>query len=235
MAERYAESIKEKFKSKKVGQLVSPGELDGALRRYGAPLTLPHWFAGHNEPLDPDQWRTVMEEVLASFEQNDRVQFESEQLQQVAEQMWRQIPRHKKLAVGLTPLAATLAAFGSILMLPLDFGTSILANASIVELLAAAGLTAFSTYWAGGKHAQALSTQAAVEQMSTFYVLLCHRLGVDPGEPLPSVHVRQQTIAFPTPRLTVSAMRPAGPTLIEFRVRDVFRRELSGMLPRKRS
>ncbi|MCO8122141.1 hypothetical protein NHH03_10360 [Stieleria sp. TO1_6] len=233
LAEKYAESIKEKFKAKKVGHLVDPEDLDGSLRRFGAPLTLPQWFAGENDPVDPAAWRQVMNDVLQTFDENDRVQFDSDQLRIVAEEMWQQIPRHKKLAFGLTPLAAMLAAFGSILMLPFDFGTSILANASIVELLAAAGLTAFSAYWAGGKNAQTLSNQAAVEQMSMFYVLLCQRIGIDPGNPLPSIQLKQTKIPFPTPNLSVSSVNDTMRHLPVYRMRDSFRQELSGIIPRQ--
>lgn len=232
MAERYAESIKEKFKAKKVGQLVDPEDLDTSLRRFGAPLTLPHWFDGQNDPIDPIRWRRAMEEALKSFEENDRVQFDGDQLRTVAEEMWRHIPRHKKLAFGLTPLAAMLAAFGSVLMLPVDFGATVLvANASIVELLAAAGLTAFSAYWAGGKTAQTLSTQAAVEQMSMFYVLICHQLGVDPGNPLPTIRLKQSNLTFPTPNLRIFPPHDTAPTLAVYRMNESFRQELNGILP----
>jgi hypothetical protein len=118
-------------------------------------------------------------------------------------------------------------------MLPFDFGTSILANASIVELLAAAGLTAFSAYWAGGKNAQTLSTQAAVEQMSMFYVLLCHHVRIDPGNPLPSIQIKQSKIQLPTPNLSVPATDEALPTLTVYRVNDAFGQELSGILSRE--
>ena len=127
-----------------------------------------------------------------------------------------------------------LATFGSVLMLPVDFGATILvANASIVELLAAAGLTAFSAYWAGGKTAQALSTQAAVEQMSMFYVLLCRHIGVDPGSPLPSIRVKQSKVAFPTPNLALGTVNDAARTLAVYRVSPAFRQELNGILPRQ--
>ncbi|QDV87265.1 hypothetical protein [Planctomycetes bacterium TBK1r] len=234
MAERYAESIKEKFKSKKVGQLVDPEDLDTSLRRFGAPLTLPHWFEGQNDPIDPAEWTQAMHEVLRTFHENDRVVFDSDQLRSVAEEMWRQIPRHKKLAFGLTPLAALLATFGSVLMLPVDFGATVLvANASVVELLAAAGLTAFSAYWAGGKTAQTLSTQAAVEQMSMFYVLLCHQIGIDPGNPLPSIRLKQTNILFPTPNVKVGVDGGANATLAVYRMNQTFRQELNGILPRE--
>lgn len=234
LAESYAESIKEKFKAKKVGHLVDPDDLDTSLRRFGAPLTLPHWFHGQNDPANPDAWRQAMNDVVRTFDENDRVHFDTEQLQAVAEEMWRQYPGHKKLALGLTPLAAMLAAFGSVLMIPFDFGTTLVfANASIVELLAAAGLTAFSAYWAGGKNAQSLSTQVAVEQMAMFYVLLCQHVRIDPGKPLPSIKIKQVKIQFPTPNLSVLASDKALPTLAVYRVNDAFRHELSGILPRK--
>jgi hypothetical protein len=232
LAESYAESIKEKFKAKKVGHVVDPEDLDASLRRFGASLTFPHWFGGENDPIDPPAWRRLMNDLLRLFDENDRVQLDSEQLRGVAEEMWNQIPRHKKLAFGLTPLAAMLAAFGSILMLPFDFGTSILANASIVELLAAAGLTAFSAYWAGGKSAQTLSNQAAVEQMSMFYVLACHQIGIDPGKPLPSIQLKQSKIPFPTPNLILAPTDAAAPKLGVYRMNEPFTKELSGVLPR---
>lgn len=234
LAETYAESIKEKFKTKKVGLLVDPSDLDESLRRFGAPLTLPHWFGQTNDPLDANDWKEANTDVLRIFDENDRVQFDSEQLNQVAEEMWRHIPRHKKLAFGLTPLAALLATFGSILMLPFDFGTSVLANASIVELLAAAGLTAFSAYWAGGKSAQTLSNQAAVEQMSMFYAILCRRLGVDAGSPLPSISIKQTKVTFPEPNLPSGATGQHGGAdskcLSVYQVSDVFRNELASFI-----
>ncbi|MCC9603047.1 hypothetical protein LOC67_21065 [Stieleria sp. JC731] len=231
IAETYAESIKEKFKTKKVGHLVAPDDLDTALRRFGAPLTLHHWFADKNDPVDPALWQSTLESVLNSFEANDRVQFDGDQLQKVAAEMWEHVPKHKKLAFGLTPLAALLATFGSILMLPFDFGTSVIANASIVELLAAAGLTAFSAYWAGGKNARILTNQAALEQMSMFYVLLCRQLGVDPGEPLPAIKLGPQTHQLPTPNLSQLSHDPIAPTLPVYRINDVFVKELADVMP----
>ena len=230
VAERYAETIKEQFKSKKVGHLVDPDDLDSSLRRFGAPLTLPHWFEGETEPRDLQAWRGAVERALRSFDANDRVQFDGEKLRAVAEDMWKQIPSRKKLTYGLTPLAAMLATFGSVLMLPFDFGSSMLvANASIVELLAAAGLTAFSAYWAGGKNAQALSRQAAVEQMSLFYVQLCHCMGVDPGEPLPVIRFNQEKLKFPDPHLSV-AHDPELPTLAVYGMREDFVKELNDII-----
>ncbi|MEO1524435.1 MAG: hypothetical protein AAFX06_03325 [Planctomycetota bacterium] len=232
VTERYAESIKKKFTSRKVGHLVDPNELDLALRRFGAALTLPHWFGGDTEPENEPAWNQRLEETLRLFDANDRVQLDEEQLEKVAEEMWAQIPSHKKLAYGLTPLAAMLATFGSVLMIPFDFGsTLVVANASIVELLAAAGLTAFSAYWAGGKSAQTLSTQAAVEQMSLFYGILCRQVGVDPGEPLPTVQMKQSSFSFPRPKnLSDSVSEDGQPVLGVYRVRKGFRKEMSKLL-----
>ncbi|MEO1619094.1 MAG: hypothetical protein AAFV88_24805 [Planctomycetota bacterium] len=236
VAESYAESIKEKFKSKKVGRVVDVEGLDNTLRRYGAPLTLPQWFQSQNDPPDPERWNQQLELILKSFDENDRVQFDSEQLQRVAEEMWRSIPRNTKLKFGLTPLAAMLATFGGILMLPFDFvATTLVANASIVELLAAAGLTALSVYWAGGKNAQALSLQAAIEQMSMFYSVSCHTLGVDPGTPLPTIQIKQNRWPFPTPNISLSNQLEFERTLPVFEVRDEFESELSQLFPRTHS
>ena len=232
VTEKYAESIKKKFTTKKVGHLVDPEELDLALRRFGAALTLPHWFAETTEPQDVKRWERTLQETLRLFDSKDRVQFDEEQLEKVAAEMWAQIPRHKKLAYGLTPLAAMLATFGSVLMIPFDFGTSsfMIANASIVELLAAAGLTAFSAYWAGGKSAQTLSTQAAVEQMALFYVILCRQIGVDTGTPLPRVQIKQSSFQFPSTDLAELPADVETPVLTVFRVRKNFRKELTQLL-----
>ncbi|MEL6107849.1 MAG: hypothetical protein AAFU85_17630 [Planctomycetota bacterium] len=231
VTEKYAESIKQKFTSRKVGHLVDPEELDLALRRFGAALTLPHWFGGTTEPKDEPAWNQVLGETLRLFDAKDRVQFDEAQLETVAAEMWAQIPRHKKLAYGLTPLAAMLATFGSVLMIPFDFGTSsfMIANASIVELLAAAGLTAFSAYWAGGKSAQTLSTQAAVEQMSLFYAILCQQIGVAPADPLPTIHIKQSSFQFP---VSLEDGRPdtGTPVLAVYGVRKGFRKELTKAL-----
>ncbi|MEM6470384.1 MAG: hypothetical protein AAF802_12580 [Planctomycetota bacterium] len=233
VAESYAESIKQKFKSKKIGRVVDAAGLDASLRRYGAPLTLPNWFEQQNDPPKDARWNEQLEIILKSFDENDRIQFDSEQLQSVAEEMWRSVPSGKKLAFGLTPLAAMLAAFGSVLMLPFDFGaTTMVANASIVELLAAAGLTALSAFWAGGKNTQALSRQAAIEQMAMFYVVSCQSLGVDPGTPLPTIQIKQTRWPFPTPNVSLPQEIDVERTLPVYRVRDSFESELGQLFPR---
>ncbi|MDM4017664.1 hypothetical protein [Roseiconus lacunae] len=231
IAESYAESIKEKFKAKKVGHLVATDDLDTSLRRFGAPLTLPHWFGDQNDPIDQVRWTSTLDEVLYSFEANDRVQFDGDQLNKVAAEMWEHVPAHKKLAFGLTPLAAMLATFGSILMLPFDFGSSVIANASIVELLAAAGLTAFSAYWAGGKNAQILTTQAALEQMAMFYVLLGYHLGVDPGDPLPTIKLGTQSYRLPVPNVPPIPIDESKPMLPVYRLNESFINELTALMP----
>ena len=234
LAESYAESIKEKFKAKKVGHLVDPDDLDTSLRRFGAPLTFPHWFGNQNDPLDSAQWNEAITGALRTFDANDRVQFDDQQLKTVAAEMWKQIPHYKKIAYGLTPLAALLATFGSVLMIPFDFGsTMLLANASVVELLAAAGLTAFSVYWAGGKNAQSLSTQAAVEQISMFYFILCRLMGVDPGDPLPTLQYKQAKFQLQTSKINLPTPRDSSPILSVYRINDAFQHDLSTILPRE--
>ncbi|MCA9223073.1 MAG: hypothetical protein KDA71_22295, partial [Planctomycetales bacterium] len=94
-------------------------------------------------------------------------------------------------------------------------------------------LTAFSAYWAGGKNAQTLSNQAAVEQMSMFYVLLCHQLGIDAGSPLPSIQLKQTKITFPTPNLSVASINETPRTLAVYRMNAAFRQELVAVFPRE--
>ena len=230
LAESYAESIKDKFTSKKVGSVVDATELASSIRRYGGDLTLPHWFPQPPDESLSKQWESMLEQLLEAFANMDQVQIESDALDSVAKEMWHQLPSHRKLAAGLTPLAALMATFGSVLMIGVDFGATLIAQASIVELMAAAGLTAFSTYWSGGKAAQQLNNQVAIKQMSIFYLVACHHVGLESGDPLPKIEFKKQTLAFNNPGLELEPLPTQWPQLPVHEYRPEFEKDLRSII-----
>jgi len=68
--------------------------------------------------------------------------------------------------------------------------------------------------------------------MSMFYVLLANRVGVDPGDPLPSIRIKQSNLAFPNPNISGPMATPADRTLAVYRIRDGFVKNLASLLPR---
>ncbi|QDT58796.1 hypothetical protein SV7mr_12970 [Stieleria bergensis] len=230
LAESYAESIKSKFTSQKVGSVVDVTALASSIGRYGGDLTLPHWFPQPTGASLKQHWQLMLEQWLEAFANVDQVQIDSDALDSVAKEMWHQLPSHRKLAAGLTPLAALMATFGSVLMIGVDFGATFIAQASIVELMAAAGLTAFSTYWSGGKAAQQLNNQVAIKQMSIFYLVACHHVGIESGDPLPNIEFKNQTLAFSNPHLELEPLPGQWPQLPVHEYRPEFEKDLRNII-----
>ncbi len=171
-----------------------------------------------------------IERAVRRFEQDDFTTLDPRRLDEAIRQMWTEIPVHKKLAHGLTPLATILAAFGAALMVPIDFGHSFILAASIPELLAAAGLGALAAMWAGNQGAREVGQQAARQQLSDFLAVLCDELGVARPEPTLKVRVAGKEIKLPQSR--ISRSETSGPTMPVYRVRDEFVSELRKLLPR---
>ncbi|EMI45805.1 hypothetical protein [Rhodopirellula sp. SWK7] len=171
-----------------------------------------------------------IERAVLRFEQDDFTTLDPRRLDEAIRMMWSEIPMHKKLAHGLTPLATILAAFGAALMIPIDFGHSFILAASIPELLAAAGLGALAAMWAGNQGAREVGQQAARQQLSDFLAVLCDELGVARPDPPMKVRVAGHEIALPASR--ISRSETSGPTMPVYRVRDEFVNELNKLLPR---
>jgi hypothetical protein len=152
-------------------------------------------------------------------------------LDDAVRKMWTEIPTHKKLAAGLTPLAAMLATFGGVMMIPIDLGTTtLIASASIPELFAAAGLTTLSTLWAGGQNTRNVGQQAARQQLADFHAVLCDTFGVARMTDAPTI-----TVAGANEKVVLSKIivrEPFGATLTIHHVRDEFRKELQRTVPR---
>ena len=144
--------------------------------------------------------------------------------------MWKEIPTHKKLTAGLTPLAALLATFGGVLMIPIDFGaTHLIASASISELLAAAGLTTLSALWAGKKNVQNVGQQAARQQLSDFHAVLCDTFGLMRPEIRPSIYVDGAKVNLMPPK--ISQRPPIELSLPYYQIREEFQADLERLVP----
>ena len=179
LAQRTAGEIKDKFQRGDYGGMMTPESLSQSLERYNGALNLPHWKTDDGQPLSEANWLQACEDAILRFERDDFTSLDARRLDEAVKEMWKEIPAHKKIAAGLTPLAAMLAAFGAVLMIPIDGGGSTLVmSASIPELLAAAGLTTLSTFWAGGQNTKNVGQQAARQQLADFHAVLCDTFGV---------------------------------------------------------
>ncbi len=223
MAQRAANDVRDKFSRGEYGGLLTPDRLKSAIDRFGGIQSMPHWRAS-------DDWKEPCTEAMLRFERDDFTALDPRRLDEAVSQMWSEVPMHKKLVAGLTPLAATLAAFGGVLMIPVDFGSTVIASASISELLGAMGLAAMSAMWAGGQSTRNVGQQAARQQIADFHAVLCDVFGISRvSEPL-DVYVSKMRQTLPSPQ--IPSRGPVGPTLEVHIVRHEFRDELQRLIPR---
>ena len=230
IAQRFANEMKEKLLRGEVGRIVSAEHLANRIDVFGGPMAFPNWFERDGKMRDATGWNDAMEQAIERFEKDDFTTLDTQRLDEAVRQMWREVPTHKKVTAGLTPLAASLAAFGSVLMLPIDGGATVLAAASIPELFAAAGLTAMATMWAGGQNTRMISQQAASQQLSDFHCVLCDTLGVARPQTPPAIQVGTSKIKLPKP--SAPSKSPACQSIGLFQTRDEFRQELQSILPK---
>lgn len=238
MAERAAGEIKDKFQRGEYGGLMTPQRLLQAIDRFGGESSLRHWpplnltdpNSNSNSDIDRQRWYDAAEAAILRFERDDFTSLDPRRLDEAVTKMWSEVPTHKKLAAGLTPLAAMLAAMGGVLMIPLDLGTTVIASASIPELLGALGLTAYATMWAGGQSTRNVGQQAARQQLADFHAVLCDVFGVARPTSLPPIRVGGANEKMVPSKIIVR--ETVGPTLPLYRVRDEFRQELKKILPR---
>lgn len=260
LSQRAADDIKGRFRSGEYGGLIAPENLLAEIARQGGTVVLSHYRSGCDDddgrqrtgdversaaagsPSAPlprsDQYVRgddalllgPIERAVIRFEQDDFTTLDPRRLDEAIRQMWTEIPMHKKLAHGLTPLATILAAFGAALMVPIDFGHSFLLAASIPELLTAAGLGALAAMWAGNQGAREVGQQAARQQLADFLAVLCDELGVARPKPPMKVRVAGSEVTLPPSR--ISRSETSGPGMPVYRVRDEFVMELRKLLPR---
>ncbi len=229
MAERAAGEVKERFRRGEYGVLMTPERLLQTIDRYGGETSLKHWPSTAN-PDDRQRWLDAADAAILRFERDDFTSLDPRRLDEAVAKMWSEVPTTKKLAAGLTPLAATFAALAGVLMIPLDFGTTVIASASIPELFAALGLGAYAAVWAGGQSTRSVGQQAARQQLADFHAVLCDTFGVSRLVEVPTIRV-----GGANEKLVISkiiAREPFGPTLPLYHIRDEFRQELKKLIPR---
>jgi hypothetical protein len=230
IAQRTAEDLKGRFKSGDSGAILTPPRLVQAIERHGGAGKLTHWPAISEKSDDTGDWNEAAEAAILRFERDDFTSLDPRRLDEAVRQMWDEIPRGKKLLVGLTPLGALLATFGGVLAIPLDFGTTLIASASMTELFIAGGLTAFATAWAGKQNTRNVEQQAARQQVADFQAVLCDTFGVARAEKPATIEVAGKKEVLPKPKIIVR--QASGPTLNLYDVREEFKQELQKLLPR---
>jgi hypothetical protein len=113
-------------------------------------------------------------------------------------------------------------------MLPIDFGTTVIASASIAELLAAAGLAAVAAHWAGQQSLESVGQQAARQQLSDFHAVLCDAFGVSRDEKPLTVSMRG--VRVPLPKPTIMQREPIAPPMPLYQLQASFESELRQVL-----
>ena len=131
LAKRTAGEIKDKFQRGEYGGLMTPESLGTSLERYNGTVNLPHWSTADGKPLSEEKWLQACEDAIQRFERDDFTSLDARRLDEAVREMWKQIPAHKKIVAGLTPLALMLAAFGAVLMLPIDGGGTTLCDVGL--------------------------------------------------------------------------------------------------------
>ncbi|SMP54680.1 hypothetical protein SAMN06265222_104275 [Neorhodopirellula lusitana] len=246
LSRKTADEIKGRFRSGEYGGLIEPKGLLREIQRHGGTIVLSHYRdnqSGASTPVQPHPTDVDIEAIIQDslllppieravtrFEQDDFTTLDPRRLDDAIRQMWKEVPVHKKIATGLTPLAALFATFGAVLMVPIDFGANLFLAASIPELLAAAGLSTLAAMWASDRGARDVGQQAARQQLADFLAVLCDELGIARPEPPMHVRVGGGEIALPTSK--ISRSETSGPSIAVYRVRKEFVSELKKLLPR---
>ncbi|MFG0266569.1 MAG: hypothetical protein ACF8AM_15705 [Rhodopirellula sp. JB055] len=234
VSRRAADDIKGRFQSGEYGGLIEPTGLINEIERHGGTSVLTHLASdsegGSATEVEVSVFREPVERAVLRFEQDDFTTLDPRRLDAAVRQMWAEVPVHRKIATGLTPLAALFATFGAVLMIPVDLGANAILAASIPEMLAAAGLTIMSTMWAANRGTQDVSQQAARQQLADFLAVLCDELGVARPDPPMDVRVGNAKVTLPPSR--IASGEPPAKMMSLFRVRDEFVSELKRLLPR---
>ncbi len=214
-----AERVKEEIKGGAVGGLISASRLKNAVQNHSA---LAPW-----KPTET--WLDeACETAIHRYDRDDFTSLDPRRLDAACREMWAQLDTKEKFKAGLTPLATLLATVGGVLLIPMDFGTTVIASASIAELLAAAGLTALTAHWAGRQSMENVGQQAARQQLSDFHAVLCDTFGVARDDSGLSILIRN--VQVPLPKPTILQRESIAPALPLYELQASFENDLRQLL-----
>lgn len=190
--EHVASDVKQKLRGGEVGGLLTPSRLVEAIRRHAGYPVMSHWPPPERIDEDGDattQYAEAAEVSISRFAREGIADMNQRRLDEATRQMWAEVPMGKKLVAGVTPLAAALTTFSTVLLAPIDFGASAVFAASVSELLVATGLAGAAAWWAGNKNIRNIEFQAARQQLTDFHAILCDVHGVARPQIAPSIRV----------------------------------------------
>ncbi len=215
-----AERVKQTINEGKVGGLVTAARLKNAIQNHSALAPWDKSAAWLEEACETAMYR---------YDRDDFTSLDPRRLDAACREMWAQLGTKEKMKAGLTPLAMLLATFGGALMVPVDFGATVFASASIAELIAAAGLTALAAHWSGRQSIETVGQQAARQQLADFHAVLCDTFGICRSETPLSITIRGQSVPLPKP--TIVQREPIAPPTPSFQLQPSFENELRQVLP----
>jgi hypothetical protein len=211
------EDVRGRFRRGEHGGLLTAEMLRSLVRYHLDAHPMPHWH-------DDSPWQEACQAAIHRYDRDDFTTLDPRRLEEACAEMWAKVSVLKKGTAVAAPLLMLLTTFGAVLMIPFDLGTSVIASASISELLAASGLTAVTSIWAGGKNAAHVEQQAARQQLADLIAVLCDTFGVSRSESLPDIRVGGGWVKLPAP--VIAKREPIGPTLASYQWQSSFDKEL---------
>lgn len=191
-----AESLRGQFRRGEYGSLMTPEKLKTLIRRHAEAHPIVHWD-------EEAPWDEACRTAIHRYERDDFTSLDPYELERACRDLWGKVSWFEKGKLTTVPLVVMLTSFSAVLMLPIDMGAMVLASASISELLAAGGLTAAASIWAGGKTTSLVEQQAAKQQFVDLIAVLCDAFGVAREQQPPRLRVSKSEITLPAPRITV--------------------------------
>jgi len=209
------------FKRGDYGSLMTPQRLRALIRQHADLHPISHWK-------DSSPWEEACRTAIHRYDRDDFTALDPYELERACSEMWAKVSWMDKGKMTTIPLLVMVSSFAAVLMLPLDAGTMVLASASISELLAAGGLTAAASIWAGGKTASLVEQQAAKQQLVDLVGVLCDTFGISRLESSPKIRLGKNDVQLPLAKITFR--EPVGPALANVRWLPGFETELRQLL-----
>lgn len=216
-----AEALRGRLRRGDYGSLMTPEKLQTLIRQQAETHPLAHWE-------DNSPWSEACRTAIHRYDRDDFTALDPYELEEACRDMWSKVSWVEKGKLTSIPLLVLLTAFTAVLMLPLDMGATVLASASISELLAASGLTAAASIWAGGKTTSLVEQQAAKQQFVDLIAVLCDTFGIPRETKAPRIRIGKEDVKLPDPKIALRG--PIGPTLAIRNWSDAFESDLRKML-----